>query len=156
MPCQSVTGTFSSSPPLSLPAALRLPLSLSLHLPNDMWVAVSISVHAHPPRVRRCAGSSASPEKQKFILNASRCQPSAVRTKEEKRRRTCRRRASIQNCRCIPVAEMRRGTQRRQSERRRSVASECAASILRLLQTVANACCQPRQCENSKSNEQRL
>lgn len=125
--------------------------SISLHLPNDMWVAVSISVHAHPPRVRRCAGSFASQERQKFILNPSQCRPSAVRPASGQRRRKRGGPAQgggpaegeppvktvyeSQRLRCIEG----------HNERRHSVASECAASILRLVQTVANACCQPRQ-----------
>lgn len=72
-------------------------------------------------------------------------------TKEKRERMTCRGRV-----RSNPLMNPSAGTQRRQSERRRTVASECAASILRLLQTVVNACCQPRQCDNSRRTEQRL
>lgn len=148
-----------SSPPLSLPAALRLPLSLSLHLPNDMWVAVSISVYAHPPRVRRCAGSAlcfASQERQKFILNESQWRPSEGEACGWKEREEKEEDLQQESLRSKPSARDASRNTRWQSERRRSVASERAASILRLPQTVANACCQLRQCENSKTNEETL
>lgn len=101
----------------------------SLHLPNDMWVAVSISVYAHPPRVRRCTGSAL-----RFAITGEAevyFERQSVPTvggkacgwkKEKKKRRTCSRRASSQNPSMYPCAwDARQGAQ---GERRRLVAEQ--------------------------------